>query len=80
MSRTGIKRTSSLNMNMCINRKYIVDERGNPREVIISYADFLKIGEILGLDLDDEAVNDLRQAQADRETGRKDQYAELDDI
>jgi hypothetical protein len=80
MSRTDSRRATPPNTTIRINKRYIVDEQGNPREVIISYADFLKIGEILGLDLDDEAVNDLRQAQADRKSGRKDQYVELDDI
>jgi len=46
MSRTGIRRATPPNTNMRISRKYIVDEQGNPGEVIISYTDFLKIGEI----------------------------------
>ena len=77
MGHTAVNR---INSDMRISKKYILDEQGNPREVIISYEDFLKIGEILGLDLDNEAVNDLRQARSDRESGMKDQYVELDDI
>ncbi len=36
--------------------------------------------EMSGSDLDDEAVNDLRQARSDRDSSRKDQYVELDAI
>ena len=63
-----------------INKKYIVDGQGNPTEVIISWEDFVKIEELLGLDLDGETIDDLRQARADREAGRKDQYVNLDSI
>ncbi len=38
---------------MDINKKYIVDEQGNPKEVIIPVEDFKKIEELLGWDLDD---------------------------
>jgi len=80
MSYTVVSRTNPTNPGMRINKKYILDEQGNPREVVISYEDFLRIWEMLGLDLDDEAVNELRQAHSDRECGRKDQYVELETI
>jgi len=80
MSYTVVSWTNPANPGMRINKKYIVDEQGNPREVVISYEDFLRIWEILSSDLDDEAVNDLRQARSDRESGRKDQYVELEAI
>lgn len=65
---------------MKINRRFIVDEHGNPKEVIIRMEDFRKIEELLGLDLDDEAVNQLRKARGDRESGNKDAYVDLDSI
>jgi len=65
---------------MKINRRYIVDEHGNPKEVVILMEDFRKIEELLGLDLDDEAVNQLRKARSDRESGNKDAYVDLDSI
>lgn len=65
---------------MKINRRYIVDEHGNPKEVVIRMEDFRKIEELLGLDLDDEAVNQLRKARSDRESGNKDAYVDLDSI
>ena len=63
-----------------INKKFIVDEQGNPKEVVILWEDFQKIEELLGLDLDNEAVKDLKIAQSDRETGDKSTYVNLDSI
>ncbi len=59
---------------MNINKRYIVDESGNPKEVVILLEDYRKIEELLGLDLDDETVNQLREARKDRESGNKDAY------
>ena len=65
---------------MSIEKKFVVDEHGNPKEVIVSWDDFQKIEELLGLDLDDEAINDLREARSDREARKKDAYLDLDSI
>jgi regulator of PEP synthase PpsR (kinase-PPPase family) len=65
---------------MHINKRYIVDEHGNPKEVVILLEDYRKIEELLGLDLDDEAVKQLREARKDRESGNKDAYVDLDSI
>ena len=65
---------------MEINKKYIVDEQGNRREVIIPVEDFRKIEELLGWDLDEEAVQQLRKAREDRESGNKAAYIDLDSI
>jgi PHD/YefM family antitoxin component YafN of YafNO toxin-antitoxin module len=56
-----------------IPKKMVVDDQGRPQEVIISWEIYQKISEMLGLDLDEEAVADLRQAQRDR--GMKNQGA-----
>ena len=63
---------------MYINKKYIVDEHGKPKEVIIPVDDFRKIEELLGWDLDDEAVQQLREAKMDREKGNIDAYVDLE--
>lgn len=63
-----------------IQKEYIVDETGNPSKVIISLADFRLLEEMLGLDLDEEALEDLRQARYDRENGNLEAYEELDTI
>ena len=65
---------------MNVNKRYIVDEKGNPKEVIIPVEDFRKIEELLGWDLDDEALHQLREARRDRENGNKDAYVALDSI
>jgi hypothetical protein len=48
-----------------IRKKIVVDERGNPREVIISWAQFCQWSEALGLDLDEKAKLDLRATRRD---------------
>ena len=65
---------------MNISKKYIVDEHGNPKEVVILLKDFRKIEELLGLDLDKEAVKQLREARKDRKNGNKAAYVELDSV
>ena len=65
---------------MRINKKYIVDEQGKPKEVVLLLKDFLKIEELLGLDLDDKTVDQLRKAKKDRQRGKKDAYLDLDSI
>ena len=42
--------------------------------------DFRKIEELLGWDLDDEAVQQLHEARKNRESGNKDAYVDLDSI
>jgi hypothetical protein len=54
---------------MSIHR-IVVDEHGNPQEVIIPWDEFQGIA--LGLDLDSTALEDLRQAREDRENGHHD--------
>ena len=65
---------------MSIHRKIVVDEHGNPQEVIIPWDEFQGIAEILGLDFDSAALEDLRQAREDRENGRHDAFMDLDDL
>ena len=63
-----------------INKKFIVDEHGNPKEVIILFEDFRKIEELLGLDLDENAIHDLKEARMAREAGNSNAYEKLDSI
>ncbi len=65
---------------MSIHRKIVVDEHGNPQEVIIPWDEFQGIAEILGLDLDSTALEDLRQAREDREKANYDAFVDLDDL
>ncbi len=50
---------------IAIRKKIVVDERGKPQEVIISWAQFLELSEALGLDLDEKAKDDLRATRRD---------------
>ena len=65
---------------MNINKRYIVDEEGNPKEIIIPLDDYRKIEELLGWDLDDETIKQLRQAKKDRDSGNKEAYVDLASI
>jgi len=63
-----------------INKKVVVDEQGKPIEVIIPWEDFREIEELLGLDLDEEALEDLKEAKRDRDGNHKDTYQDLNSI
>jgi hypothetical protein len=63
-----------------IKKKVVIDEQGNPTEVIILWEDFQRIEEMLGLDLDEEAVNDFHRARRDRERKNEKAYVDLDVI
>ena len=63
-----------------IQKKVVIDDQGRPQEVIISWEQYQQISEMLGLDLDAEAIADLRQAQQDRVTHSADAYVDLNEI
>jgi PHD/YefM family antitoxin component YafN of YafNO toxin-antitoxin module len=63
-----------------VHKKLVVDEEGRPQEVILPWEEYRQIEELLGLDLDAEAVADLEEAARDREAGTPDAYLDLDAI
>ena len=65
---------------MNINKKFIVDEKGNPTEVIILFKDYKRIEQMLGLDLDDAAIKELKKAQKDRKSKKPGIYKDLASI
>ena len=65
---------------MHISKRYITDERGKPKEIVLLLKDFKKIEELLGLDLDNKTLHQLREARKDRERGNKKAYVDLDSI
>lgn len=65
---------------LVIQKKIVVDEQGRPQEVLIPWEQYQQISEMLGLDLDEEAIADLRQGQRDRATGNREAYVELAEI
>ena len=48
-----------------IVKKVVINERGIPIEVILSWKTFCQIAETLGLDLDEDAKADLRATRRD---------------
>ncbi len=63
-----------------IHKKLVVDKHGKPMEVIIPWDEYKEMEELLGLDLDETAISDLKQAQNDRAKGKKEAYLDLDSI
>ncbi len=61
-----------------IHKKVVLDDKGNPTEVIIPWEQYKEVEEILGLDLDDKALEDLSQAKQDRNNGNMDAFIDLD--
>ena len=63
-----------------IPRKIVVDEKGTPVEVILPWATFCEVAEVLGLDLDAEAEADLREARRDLEAGTSGAFGPLSSL
>ena len=56
------------------------DRGGKPLEVVIPYEEFVDFVETYGLDLTDEEKAQIREAIADREAGRSENFVSLDDL
>jgi hypothetical protein len=65
---------------IAIQKKIVVDEMGNPQEVIIPWAQYCELMEVLGLDLDDEAAADLRAARKDWQEGKAAAFKPLPEL
>lgn len=65
---------------LTVHKKIVLDKKGKPTEVILPWLEFKKMEELLGLDLDNTAIEDLKQAKKDRESGRKGAYVDLNSI
>lgn len=63
-----------------IQKKIVIDDHGEPLEVIIPWAQFCELSELLGLDLDEEAIADLRTAKHDWESGHRDAFVPLSEL
>lgn len=58
----------------------VVDDKGMPSEVIIPWNEYRQIEELLGLDIDAAARDDLNQARKDREAKNNSAFVDLDSI
>ena len=65
---------------VALRKKIVVDEQGRPREVIISWAQFCELSEVLGLDLDEKAKSDLRAARRDLKRHKKAAFKPLSSL
>ena len=63
-----------------IHPKIFVDEKGMPREVLLSWEEYQDLVETLGLDLDEESQKDLIEAKKDLETGNWDAFVGIDEL
>jgi hypothetical protein len=58
-------------------KKIVVDKSGAPKEAIIPWKQFREIAEMLGVDLDEPAKNDLRAARKDLRKGKSQAFVPL---
>lgn len=65
---------------LTVHKKIVLDKKGKPIEVILPWEEFKKMEELLGLDIDNIAIEDLKQAKKDRESGKKGAYVDLNSI
>ncbi|TVP80861.1 MAG: hypothetical protein EA353_02815 [Puniceicoccaceae bacterium] len=65
---------------MEIHKKVVVDDAGTPQEVIIPWAEFQELEELLGLDIEPEVAEQLADAKRDRESGEASAYVSLNDL
>jgi hypothetical protein len=63
-----------------LQKKIVVDEHGQPLEVIIPWAQFCELSEALGLDLDEEAIADLREAKRAWASGDRAAFVPLSEL
>jgi hypothetical protein len=56
------------------------DRNGKPLEVVIPYDEFVDFIESHGLDLTRDEKDSIREAKADREAGRAEQFVALEDL
>jgi hypothetical protein len=63
-----------------IQKKIVVDERGEKTAVIIPWKQFCEIAEAMGFDLDDEAREDLQATRRDWRWGKSRSFVPLSNI
>ena len=63
-----------------LDKKIVVNEDGEPVEVIIPYDQFVDFMETYGLDMTEEEKEELREANADIDNGNKDAFMSLEEV
>lgn len=65
---------------MTITRKIVVDEKGEPTDVIIPYGQFVEMMEAFGLDLGEAEQAELREALGDGRDKRRENFVSAADV
>lgn len=63
-----------------IAKKIVVDERGNPLEVIIAWSDYQDLAESMGWDLSEQKIADIKEAREDWESGKSEAFVSLSEV
>ena len=65
---------------MTITQRIVLDEKGEPSEVLIPYDQFQALSEMYGWDLDETEESELREALADSRAGNRDAFVPASEI
>jgi hypothetical protein len=65
---------------MTITRKIVLDEKGEPTEVIIPYGQFVEMMEVFGLDLGKSDQDELRESLNDSRDKRRENFMSASEI
>jgi len=63
-----------------LDKKIVVNSKGEPLEVIIPYGQFIDFIEAYGLDLDEEEKAGIRKAQVDIKAGNWGAFLSADEV
>lgn len=63
-----------------IQKRIVLDESGQPLEVVIPWTQYCEMSEALGLDLDADAMADLREARHDWENRDRTAFVPLSEL
>ena len=65
---------------MILQKSIRYDRSGKPLEVVIPYEEFVDFIELNGLDLTKVEKDSIREAKADRDAGRMENFVSLEDL
>ena len=65
---------------MILQKSIRYDRSGKPLEVVIPYEEFVDFIELNGLDLTKDEKDSIREAKADRDAGRMENFVSLEDL
>ncbi len=63
-----------------LKKKIVVDEHGQPLEVIIAWSDYQDLAERMGWDLSEDEAADVNEAMADWRSGNPEAFIALEEL